>query len=87
MAKVMMNIEGAGAAPTIDGIRKRFGLSEAEIDVSFGVVEVEPSVYTVLVEQDSAAKLSGDEQWKVEGPYSNARIAHFGPPESTREAH
>ena len=86
MAKVMMNIDGVTASPTVDEVRTRFGLSEEEIDASFGVVEVEPGVFTVLVEQDAAAKLSGDSEWKVEGPYANARIAHFGPPESTREA-
>ena len=83
MAKVMVTIQARGDPPTIEGLRRRYKLRENEIDASFGVVEVDPAehVYTVLVDEKAAAKITPTENWKVEGPYSNPRIQPFGPPE------
>ncbi len=84
MPRVMVTIQAPDEPPTIDGLRRRYGLTEREIDASFGVVEVDPveHVYTVLVEDSAVAKIQPNENWTVEGPYSNPRIEPFGPPEA-----
>ncbi len=83
MPKVMVTIQAPEAAPTIDEICARYGLSEDEIDLGFGVVEIDPQdhLYTVLVEESAAGKIVPSDDWNVEGPFSNPRIAPFGPPE------
>ena len=83
MPKVMVTIKAPVDPPTIADLCRRYKLHENEIDASFGVVEVDPAehVYTVLVEESAAAKIQPNENWKVEGPYSNPRIQPFGPPE------
>lgn len=83
MSKVMITIKAPDEPPSIAGLRRRYKLRKGQIDESFGVVEVDPQehVYTVLVEASAAAKITGDESWKVEGPFSNPRIQPFGPPE------
>ena len=83
MAKVMVTIHGPDTPPTIADVRDRYGLSQDEIDASFGVVEIDPDeqVYTVLVEEEAAAKIQSNDEWRTEGPFSNPRIEPFGPPE------
>ncbi len=83
MSKVMMTIQSGGTPPTIADIRRRYSLDDDDIDTDFGVVEVDPAehVYTFLVEEKAASKISVDSDWSVEGPYSNPRIEPFGPPE------
>jgi hypothetical protein len=84
MAKIMVSFEVAGAAPTVEELKERFGLSDEEIDASFGVVEIDPQThtYTILVEESAAEKVQpGGSIGKVEGPFSNPRIEPFGPPE------
>lgn len=84
MAKVMVSFKVVGAAPTVDELKERFGLSDAEIDASFGVVEIDPEThtYTILVEQSAVEKMqAGRSIRNVEGPFSNPRIEPFGPPE------
>ena len=82
MSKVMVTIKGPGAAPTVEAIKTRYGLIQGDIDEQFGVVEIDPKegVYTVLVEEHAAAKLRPDENWSVEGPFSNPPIAPFDDP-------
>jgi hypothetical protein len=67
----------------MEDVRARFGLTADEIDTDFGVVEIDPEdhLYTVLVEQSAAGKLVPSGDWDVSGPFSNPRIAPFGPPE------
>jgi hypothetical protein len=81
MAKVMVNIHTQGEAPTLQSVRERFGLRGEEIDSDFGVIEVDEKegVYTILVDERAAAKLSGDARWKVTGPFPEGRIAPMGP--------
>ena len=83
MSKVMVTIESAEAAPTLEELRSRYNLAAEDIDPEFGVVEIDPQehVYTVLVEESAAGKITSDDRWKVKGPYSNPRIEPFGPPE------
>jgi hypothetical protein len=77
MAKVLMTIEAPGEPPTPESIRDRYGLADAELDARFGVVAVDPQagIYTVMVEDAAAAKLSSGGGWTVRGPFSNPRIA------------
>jgi hypothetical protein len=84
MAKIMVSFEVVGAAPTVDELKERFGLSDEEIDASFGVVEIDPETYTytILVEASAVEKVQpGGSISNVEGPFSNPRIEPFGPPE------
>jgi hypothetical protein len=84
MAKVMVSFKVVGAAPTLEELKERFRLSDAEIDASFGVVEIDPQThtYTILVEESAVDKLQPSGSiGKVEGPFSNPRIEPFGPPE------
>lgn len=83
MSKVMVTITALDRPPTIADLRRRFKLSEEQIDESFGVVEVDPEehVYTVLVDAGAAARITGNEEWTAEGPFSNPPIQPFGPPE------
>jgi hypothetical protein len=78
----MMTIRAPGGAPTLDAIRTRYGLAPDDLDERFGVVAVDPAAhaYTVLVEQAAAARIKPGEGWDVEGPFSNPRVAPFGPP-------
>lgn len=83
MSKVMITIEGPEAAPTVEQLQARYHLAAADIDPEFGVVEIDPEqhVYTILVEEAAAGKITSDNRWKVHGPFSNPRIEPFGPPE------
>lgn len=85
MSKVMMTITGSGGAPSLEEIKQQYNLGEDEIDPSFGVVEVDPEerLYTIMVEQDAAAKVQGSNDWATAGPYANPRIATFGPSEDS----
>lgn len=82
MAKVMMTLRSPGAAPSVEEVKRRYGLQDDEIDPQFGVVETDPAdhLYTILVEDSAASKVSG-QGWETAGPYSNPRIEPFGPPE------
>lgn len=84
MAKVMMTIQCRQPAPDLEAVKQQWGLSNDEIDLDFGVVEIDPSDGTcaVLVDELAASKISGTDDWSVGGPYSNPRIEPFGPPES-----
>lgn len=79
MAQVMVNIQSAAGAPSMEAIKQRFGLSDAEIDPAFGVVAVDPEagLFTVRVDERAAGKLGSTADWTIEGPYSNPRIAPF----------
>jgi hypothetical protein len=84
MAKLMITLKFAGAAPTIDELQARYGLADDEIDKSFGIVEVDPedALYTILVEETAISKIKPNQEINVKGPYSNPRISPFGPPEA-----
>jgi hypothetical protein len=85
MAKLMITLRFKGAVPTIDELQARYGLTDDEIDKSFGIVEVDPEdrLYTILVEETAVPKVKPDQEIDVKGPYSNPRISPFGPPEAS----
>ncbi len=84
MAKVMMTIQSQDSPPQLQDVQLKYGLADDEIDAQFGVVEIDPAdgTYAILVEETAAAKISNNENWKVQGPYSNPKIAPFGPPQA-----
>ena len=78
--KVMMTIR-ANVPPTLDELQKQLGLADADVDQQFGVVEIDPDdhLFSFMVEEHKAAQVSEQSGWEVKGPYSNPRIAPFGP--------
>jgi hypothetical protein len=81
MGKVMMSFDSP-TAPTVDEVKRRFGLRDDDLDATFGVIEVDPKThtYTILVDEAAAARIASRPDWKGSGPYSNPKIAPFGPP-------
>lgn len=86
MTKVMVTIKAHDGPPTLDAVIERYQLGPDDIDADYGVVEIDPAdrLYVILVEPDAAARIQPTEQWETGGPYSNPRIAPFGPPEAER---
>ena len=82
MNTVMLTIRATGKRPTLELLRTRYGLTEDEIDSSFGIVEIDPEerLFTILVTESAATKVQGGSELDVEGPYSNPHIEPFGPP-------
>ena len=80
--KVMMTVKADGS-PTLKGIQQRFGLADSDVDQQFGVVEIDPQdhLFAIMIEEDKASQVSKNSNWEVKGPYSNPRIAPFGPPQ------
>lgn len=87
MAKVMVTIQSDGPAPSIDELANRFTFTRDDIDPEFGVIRLEPDKpdsrdYVILVSEEAAAKIRGTPGNKASQPFSNPKIAPFGPPES-----
>lgn len=76
MAKAVIQFHSATPSPTLAQAAARLGLSLADIDQEFGVIETDPAggYYTVLVEEAVAARAaaalrgSGD---PAEGVFAN----------------
>ena len=83
MTKVMVTIRAAGDPPTLDQVIERYQLGPDDIDVEFGVVEIDPDdrLHAVLVTEEAAARIQPSDGWDTAGPYANPRIEPFGPPE------
>ena len=81
MGKVMLTLQSSLGAPSVDEIERQFVLSQHEIDRQFGVVEVDDLTheYTILVEESAVPRIQSTEKWNVSGPFSNPRVAPFGP--------
>lgn len=88
MTKVMITIQTTGGSPTLTELMERYQLTGDDIDTEFGVVEIDPQdqLYVILVEPDAASRIESNEQWETSGPFSNPRIAPFGPPEAPSES-
>jgi hypothetical protein len=81
----MLSIRSTGAGtPSLDEIKNSYGLQDREIDSNFGVVpiDLDQRLFTILVDEAAANRISGG-KWDAKGPYSNPRIAPFGPPKSS----
>lgn len=82
MGKTMLTIKLDPDQASVDAVRKRFDLKPEEIDDRFGVVGVDPSkhVYAVLVDEQAATAIA-DRDPDVSGPFADAKIEPFGPPQ------
>ena len=87
MNGVMLTIHAKGNRPTVESVRSRYGLTVAELDENFGVVEIDldEGLFTILVADSAATKVHSGSGWEVEGPYSNLLIEPFGPPSAVRK--
>jgi len=80
MAKQMLTLKLPPKEATLSKVSKRLNLSSEEIDLEFGVVNIDPkhNLYAILVEEEAARRVSRAP--KVKGPFSNPKIEPFGPP-------
>jgi hypothetical protein len=82
---VLMTVHGSNGAPSLAEAAGELGVSLADVDDKFGVVPINPDekLYAVQVKESSVgARHRGGE---YRGPYSNPRIAPFGPIQSGKE--
>jgi hypothetical protein len=84
MAKVMVNLSGYSSPPTLADVQARYGLVADDLDAQFGVIEIDPHehVYTVLVDEQAAARITGASGSSAGDPFSNPPIEPFGPPQT-----
>lgn len=79
---VMMTVQGWQCPPSIEQVAKQLLVAPSAIDWHFGVILVDPErkIYTVRVDKSQIPE--GEPQAKgVSGPFSDPKIAPFGPPE------
>ncbi len=83
---MMLTVELEPADATLAEVKQRFGLSDEDIDNSFGVVSIDPAarLYAILVNESVADKVASSEP-AVSGPFSNPKIEAFGPPKSSED--
>jgi hypothetical protein len=76
-----MTVRGDDGPPTLESAARQLGVSVADIDPEFGVVLIDPTrgLYSVQVDGDSIADRTGGSEEPYQGPFSNPRIASFGP--------
>jgi len=86
-AMALMTVQGSGQqAPSLAEAAAQLGVSTQDLDEKFGVVPVDPSrgLYSVQVREGSVPATS-DAGQPYRGPFSNPRIAPFGPIEPAPE--
>lgn len=80
---VLMTIACPEGAPGLDRAAELLGVPTAEMDRSFGVVVLDPQrgLYAVQVHETAIRErpASDADDEAVKGPFSNPRIAPFGP--------
>jgi hypothetical protein len=71
------------ATPTLEQVKQRFGLKDDEVDAAFGVIEIDPDTHdhAIRVAEAAAARITSQPGWSGEGPFSDPKIAPFGPPQ------
>jgi hypothetical protein len=87
MDKVMLQFHSTGNPPSLDDVKRLFGLNADEIDAEFGVIASSPDdgLFTVLIGNNAEAKVNAALARRPkrvgEGVFSNPRIEPFGLPE------
>jgi hypothetical protein len=81
MAMQMITVKLDPKHANLESARQKLNLSLSDIDLEFGLVNIDPqqNLYTLMVDEKACGKLAG--QKDVKGPFSNPRIETFGPPE------
>lgn len=76
MPKRMAAFQWAGKRPTLGDVKKRFDLSDDDLDAAFGVVQIDPqdNTYAVVIEDALAQRLEARHGAK-EGSAGEARDA------------
>jgi hypothetical protein len=85
-AMALMTVQGSGReAPSLAEAAAQLGVSTQDLDEKFGVVPVDPSrgLYSVQVREGSVPAPDAGQPYR--GPFSNPRIAPFGPVEPEPE--
>lgn len=86
MSKVLFQFRHPGPAPSVDSVCEEYGFERDELDLDFGVIQVDSaeSLYTVLVDEKAKDRLEptlrSDASNQSIGFYANPRIEPFGPP-------
>ena len=78
MSKVMVELRCPDHHPTLQEVAERYRLAPADLDSSFGVIEVDPHEhrYVVLVEPAAGARMTkSPDAWQATGPFANPPIA------------
>jgi hypothetical protein len=77
---MLMTVECPAGKPTVESVAHKLGVPLDAIDRKFGVIAVDPDrhLYSVRVRADAAAP-SYDSKGNYRGPFSNPKIAPFGP--------
>ncbi len=78
-----MTLELEPARASLPDVMHRLALSADEIDLDFGLVNIDPDrhLYTILVDESVAPRLATEPG--VSGPYANPPIEPYGPPEES----
>ena len=86
VTKLLYTLTWKEGQPSVEQICAEYGLEPEELDPKFGIIEIDPEqhLYSILVDEEAVQRLEkreGQEPLGLEGPFSDARIAPFGPPE------
>jgi hypothetical protein len=84
---VLMTVHGQNGVPSLAEAAGELGVSVADVDDKFGVVPIDPEkkLYAVQVKESSVAGRKTGSGGEYSGPYSNPRIAPFGPIQSEKK--
>lgn len=70
-------------AATLEQVKRRYAITDDEIDSTFGVIEVDhvDGIYTIRVTADAAGRVDARfrHSGEFEGTYGDVRIEPFGP--------
>jgi hypothetical protein len=80
---VLMTVHGTDGPPSLADSAKQLGLSVDDLDPGFGVLPIDPTrgLYSVQVRADRVPPETETAQ-PYHGPFSNPKIAPFGPIQS-----
>jgi hypothetical protein len=85
-AMVLMTVHGANGPPSVADAAAQLGMKTEDIDPAFGVVPLdrEKGLYAVQVPADRVPA-GAESATPYSGPFSNPRIAPFGPVQTDPE--
>jgi hypothetical protein len=76
----MLTVARDPSRASLEAIKADLGLSDEDVDASFGSVEIDPDEhhYAILVEESAIGRVRS--KGGVQGPFANPPIEPFGPP-------